>query len=55
MIESNLKEGRQDIPPNGGLDNLKFGIADHPHEESYSKDHPFNNDGKTVLSTDEIE
>ncbi|TGO61501.1 hypothetical protein BOTNAR_0128g00090 [Botryotinia narcissicola] len=36
-------------------DNLKFGIADHPHEESYSNDHPFNNDGRIVLSTDENE
>ncbi|KAF7945365.1 hypothetical protein EAE96_010140 [Botrytis aclada] len=36
-------------------DNLKFGIADHPHEERYSKDHPFNNDGKILLSPDENE
>ncbi|KAJ8061637.1 hypothetical protein OCU04_009441 [Sclerotinia nivalis] len=31
------------------------GIADHPHEENYSRDHPFNNDGTIVLSTDEHE
>ncbi|KAI9651067.1 hypothetical protein NHQ30_001104 [Ciborinia camelliae] len=33
-------------------DNMKFGIADDPDEESYSEDHPFNNDGKIVLSVD---
>ncbi|KAB8292243.1 hypothetical protein EYC80_007985 [Monilinia laxa] len=33
-------------------ENLKFGIADHPDGESYSEDHPFNNDDKIVFSDD---
>lgn len=36
-------------------ENVRFGIADHPHDEDYSEDHPFNNDGNIVLSTDGFE
>ncbi|ESZ92002.1 hypothetical protein SBOR_7617 [Sclerotinia borealis F-4128] len=36
-------------------ENVKFGIADHPDEESYSNDHLFNNDGEIVLSGEMVE